>query len=349
MHLAVGLIKQTFSDWLEDKAPRLGAALAYYAIFSIPPLLMLTIAVVGFFYQGDVTESIHQQMVRLMGNEAGRSLMETLQGRESNGVLSVMGIALLIFGASGVFGQLQDALNTIWEVQPKPGRGIAGIIRDRFLSFTMILGVAFLLLTSLVLTAVMAAMSNALGAWLPGKALAHILELVFSFALTTLLFAMIYKILPDVKIAWSDVWIGAAATAALFTLGKFALGLYLGNVGSEFGAAGSVITMIVWVYYSAQILFLGAEFTQVYANQYGSRVEPADNAESVSEEKREEEGRPEKQEPSPVGSDRGEAAVRRVATVRPGVGIGIAMLFAFMMGLGARDSVTRSEGTDKAA
>jgi membrane protein len=287
----VALWKQTFTDWSEDKAPRLGAALAYYAIFSIPPLILLVIAAVGLFYKGDVAGAIQQQLGGLIGEDTARTIMEVRQQQDTDrGILAgIFGIVLLLFGASGVFGQLQDAMNTIWEVKPKESRGIMGMIKDRFLSFAMILGIAFLLLVSLVLSAAVAA----IGDWVPGgEAVGHILELGISFAVVTLLFAMIFKMLPDVKIAWNDVWLGAAATAVLFTMGKFLLGLYLGKgtVASAYGAAGSVIIMIVWVYYSAQILFLGAEFTQVYANRFGSRVVPAENAEPVTEKQRAEEG-----------------------------------------------------------
>jgi|SRR5688572_27490814 membrane protein len=277
----VNLVKQTLSDWSDDKAPRLGAALAYYAIFSIPPLLLLVISTVGFFYRGDVAGAIEQQLRGLVGGDTARTVLELRQSPgASDGLLAtVFGGVLLLFGASGVFGELQDAMNTIWEVKRDRKRGLLGLVKDRFLSFTMVLGIAFLLLISLVVTAAIASVAK----WLPGgEAVGHLLELTLSFVLITLLFAMIFKFLPDVKIAWSDVWIGAAATAALFVLGKFLIGLYLAKaaVTSSYGEAGAVILMILWVYYSAQILFLGAEFTQVYANNYGSRVEPTEKVSS---------------------------------------------------------------------
>jgi membrane protein len=278
------LIKQTFSDWIEDKAPRLGAALAFYAIFSIPPLILLIVATVGFFYEGNVAGLIQQQLSGLIGEETARTMMEVRQHESGEGgfLYGLFGIGLLLLGASGVFGQLQDAMNTIWEVKPKANRGILGMIKDRFLSFTMVLGVTFLLLVSLIVSATVAAVSE----WLPGGAAAgHLVELSLSFIVVTLLFAMIFKFLPDVKIGWNDVWIGAAGTALLFVIGKFLIGWYLGNasISSSYGAAGPVIVMIIWIYYSAQILFLGAEFTQVYANRYGSRVVPKEHAEVVSE------------------------------------------------------------------
>jgi membrane protein len=275
----ISLLKQTFWKWSEDKAPRLGAALAYYAVFSIPPLVLLVIGIIGLVYHGDVTGAIQRQLGTLIGESTARTMMETGRQQSSNGgvIAAIVGIVLLLFGASGVFGELQDALNTIWRVQAKKSGGVMVIIKDRFLSFTMVLGIAFLLLISLILSAVIAA----IGGWLPGgEAVGHIIELALSFGVTTLLFAMIFKILPDVKLSWNDVWIGSIVTAVLFTAGKFAIGLYLGkgSIGSAYGTAGSVIVMIVWIYYSAQILYFGAEFTHVYASRYGSQVVSAENA-----------------------------------------------------------------------
>jgi membrane protein len=303
---AVDLLKQTFSDWTEDKAPRLGAALAYYAVFSIPPLIVIVIAAIGLFYKGDVAGAIQTQLAALIGDDAARTMLETAQHRgQSRGTLAaIFGIGLLLFGASGVFAELQDALNTIWEVQPKKKGGVFGVIKARFLSFTMILGMAFLLLISLILTTAVSAFGSMLNTWLPfGESVAKTMDFAISFGVVTLLFAMIFKILPDVKLAWSDVWIGAAATASLFTLGKFLIGLYLGQgtVGSDYGPAASVIIMIVWVYYSAQILFLGAEFTQVYANRYGSRVVPAEDAEPITAERRAQQGLQAEGTPAPAG------------------------------------------------
>jgi membrane protein len=287
LHDVASLIKQTFSDWIEDKAPQLGAALAYYAIFSIPPLLIVVLASVGFFYDGDVAGGIQREITKLVGEPTARTIMETAQYRSGDrGVFAgIIGVFLLLFGATGVFGALQDALNTIWEVQPKPRRGILGIIKDRFLSFTLVLGIALLLLIALVISAALAALGGLLNAWLPGgEAVAHLIEWVISFVGITILFATIFKLLPDATVAWKDVWIGAAATAALFTIGKTAIGLYLGkgDLGEAYGTAGAVIVLIVWVYYSAQILFLGAEFTQVYANKYGSHVVPDEDAERMT-------------------------------------------------------------------
>jgi len=303
---AVTLIKQTLSNWSKDKAPRLGAALAYYALFSIPPLIVLVATSTGLFYKGDVTGAILLQLSTLMGQDTARTVIELSQVRHSGeGALAgSLGVFLLLFGATCVFGELQDAMNTIWEVQPKPGRGITGILKDRFLSFTMILGIAFLLLVSMILTTLVEIAGSALAASIPGgKAIGHSLEAAASFAVVTVLFAMMFKILPDVKIAWSDVWIGAAATSALFTIGKLGIGLYLakGGIASAYGAAGSVVILVAWVYYSAQILFLGAEFTKVYALAQGSRfVEVAENAEPVTAEQRANQGLKPKQGNPPI-------------------------------------------------
>jgi membrane protein len=191
----------------------------------------------------------------------------------------------LLFGASGVFGQLQVSLNRIWGVQPKPGRGILGVVQERILSFGFILVVGFLLLVSLILTAAISFVGQRFGELVPGMAvLAQLFNTIFSLVVITLLFAMMFKFLPDVRIAWRDVWVGAFITALLFSAGKFALGVYLGRSGvaSSYGAAGSLIVLRVWVYYSSQIVFLGAEFTQVYANRFGSHVTPSSNAIAVS-------------------------------------------------------------------
>jgi membrane protein len=203
-------------------------------------------------------------------------------------IATVVAVATLLIGASGVFGQLQDALNTVWGVEPKEGRGVWGFIKDRFLSFVAVLGTGFLLLVSLVLSSALAA----LGKWFSGslplpEAVLQAINFLLSFIVITGLFALIFKVLPDAKVAWRDVWIGAALTAVLFTIGKFAIGLYLGksNVASAYGAAGSLVIVLVWVYYSAQILLYGAEFTQVYANRFGERIVPAPDAQVTNPQK----------------------------------------------------------------
>jgi membrane protein len=283
------ILKEASSDWMEDQAPTLGAALAYYTVFSLAPLLIIAIAIAGLvFGQEAARGQIFDQLRGLLGDASGKAMQDMVQNanqKPATGIIAALiGVVTLLFGASGVFGQLQTSLNAIWGVKPKLRRGILGIIQDRILSFAFILVVGFLLLVSLLLTAAIALVGEWSGGMMPGmEALVQILNSVLSLVVITLLFAMIFKFLPDVKIAWHDVWIGAFITATLFTVGKFALGLYLGKSGvaSSYGVAGSLIVLLLWVYYSSQILFFGAEFTQVYANRLGSHVAPADNAVAV--------------------------------------------------------------------
>ena len=287
----LSLFKQTASEWMEDDAPSLGAALAYYTVFSLAPLMTIAIAIAGFFLGKEAAQGqIFDELRGLLGAESGKAVEEMVQSANAQPtagvVATIISVIMLLFGASGVFGQLQASLNAIWGVKAKPGRGVLGMIKDRLLSFGFTLVVGFLLLVSLLLTAGMALMADWIGGLMPGsEALAYILNIVLSLSMITLLFATIFKFLPDAKIAWHDVWIGAFLTALLFTIGKFALGIYLGKSGvaSSYGAAGSLIVLLLWVYYSSQILFFGAEFTQVYANRFGSRVAPADNAVPVQQ------------------------------------------------------------------
>jgi membrane protein len=284
------LLKATAFEWLDDQAPTLGAALAYYTVFSLAPLLIISIALAGLVFGAEAAQGqIFDQLRGLLGDASGKAMQEIVQSASAEPktgvVATVIGFVTLLFGASGVFGQLQASLNIIWGVQPKPGRGILGIIRDRSLSFGFILVVGFLLLVSLLLTAGIAFVGKQFGAMVPGmESLIQILNSILSLAVITLLFGMMFKILPDANIAWRDVWIGAFITALLFTLGKFALGFYLGRSGvaSSYGAAGSLIVLLLWVYYSSQVVFFGAEFTQVYANRFGSHVTPSSNAIAVS-------------------------------------------------------------------
>jgi membrane protein len=233
----------------------------------------------------------------VFGPQAGDAIQTMLvHAKEPGaGVLgTIIGAVVLLFGASGVFGELQDAMNTIWEVSPKPGRGVVGIVKDRFLSFTMVLGVAFMLLVSLVISAALSALGDWMGSFVDVEWLWQGVNLAVSLALITLLFALVFKVVPDVKIRWGDVWLGAAVTAVLFTIGKFLIGLYVGKAGvaSPYGAAGSLVVIVVWVFYSAHILFVGAEFTQVYARAMGVPIEPARGAIAITEEARAEQGIP---------------------------------------------------------
>ena len=283
------VLKQAAFEWLDDQAPALGAALAYYSVFSLAPLLIISIAIAGLVFGREAAQGqIFDQLRGLLGDASGKAMQDMVQNASAKPatsmVATLIGTVTLLFGASGVFGQLQASLNAIWGVEPKPGRGILGIFQDRILSFGFILAVGFLLLVSLILTAAIAFVGQWVGDIIPGiETLIQTLNAVLSLAVITLLFAMIFKFLPDARIAWHDVWIGALITAALFTVGKFALGLYLGKSGvaSSYGAAGSLIVLLIWVYYSAQILLFGAEFTQVYANRSGSHVAPSSNAVAV--------------------------------------------------------------------
>jgi membrane protein len=298
MRTLVRLLSTTYNEWLEDKVPRLGAALAYYAAFSIAPLFILLMEVVGFFYKGDTLPGIQSQISMMAGDNAAAAIVAVIRGVQSSGgtgTATILSIVTLLFGATGMFGQLQDAMNTIWEVTPKPRQFWSDILRTRFLSFLMIVAFAALMLLSLVATAFLATVSKYFQEILPFTAsLWPIVDFGISFAVTTVLFAAIFKILPDVDIAWSDVWLGAAATALLFAIGKIGIGFYLGrsSFNSAYGAAGSFLVLLAWVYYSAQILFFGAEFTWVYTTQYKHRLRPARGAVSLSEEMRIHQGIP---------------------------------------------------------
>jgi membrane protein len=294
----LGMAKRTISEAGDDKIPRLAASLAYYTLLSLSPLVVLAVSVAGLVFGEDAARGqITQQLQGIFGAEAGDAIQAMLAHAKQpgSGVLgTIVGVVVLLFGASGVFGELQDSLNTIWEVQPRPGRGIWGIVRDRFFSFTMVLGVAFLLLVSLVVSAALAALGNWVSSFAGAEWLWQGINFVISLGMIALLFALVFKVIPDVKIRWRDVWIGALVTAALFTLGKFLIGLYVGKAGvaSPYGAAGSLVVIVVWVFYSAHILFIGAEFTQVYTRAMGASVEPARGAIAVTEEARAQQGIP---------------------------------------------------------
>jgi len=279
------LTTATFNDWIDDNVPRLGAALAYYTLFSLAPMLVVAIGVAGLvFGQEAARGELFGQLQSLIGAEGAKLVESLLQSvsKPSHGILAtILGLATFALGATTAFVELQSALNTVWEVQPKPGRGVKGLLRDRVLSFGMLLGIGFLLLVSLGVSAALSAFSTFMGDRVPGfYYLAQILNLVLSLSVQTVLFAMMYKFLPDVKLQWRDVWVGAFVTSVLFTLGKFLLGFYLGSssVTSGYGAAGSVAVLLLWVYYSTQILLLGAEFTQIYADRFGGHIEPNENA-----------------------------------------------------------------------
>ena len=276
------LTRQTFDAWQSDHAASMGAALSYYTLFSIAPLLLIVISLAGLFFgEAAARGEIMGQLQELMGTDGARAVEALLKSvnRPTEGIIATAaGILALLIGATGVFGELQNDLDRIWRAPPPEGGGVWQLVHGRLLSFGLVLGLAFLLIVSLVLSAVVSALGKwwapMLGGW---EIVAHVINALVGFALMTILFALIYKIMPRVKIEWHDVWIGAAVTSALFAIGKFLIGLYLGrsSVGSTFGAAGSLVVVMVWVYYSAQIFLLGAEFTWVYAHECGSlQVEP---------------------------------------------------------------------------
>jgi membrane protein len=262
------LAKNTIKEWQEDKALRLGAALSYYTIFSLTPLLMIVIAIAGIVFGNDVArDRIMAELNGLLGNQGASAIGEMLQQQQhepaKNLIATIIGFVTLLIGATGVVGELQDALNTIWNVEGKSSSGIIGMLRQRLFSLGMILGIGFLLLVSLVFSAILTRVAS----YWKAAAFFEVLNFVLSLVVITALFAALFKFLPAVKIPWRTVWIGAFVTALLFTVGKTLIGLYLSKsaVASSFGAGGSLVIILVWVYYNAQILFLGAEFTQVYS------------------------------------------------------------------------------------
>lgn len=281
----IDLVKKTVSSWQEDKASRLAAALSFYAVLSIPPLLVLAIGIAGQVVgKASARQGIVTQVEQMMGSGAKNAItliLDAASQPEGLSLATAVSIAVLFFSASGVFVQLQDALNTIWDVKPEPDQGVMNTVRQRGVSFLMILGIGVLLLVLLLINSLVVVLDQALTEILPFSVTwARWLNVGLSFAIVTGLIALVYKEVPDVKIAWRDVWVGALVTAVLFALGVFGMGLYLrySSPTSSYGAAGSLIILLIWVYYSAQILFLGAEFTQVYADLYGKHIRPDENA-----------------------------------------------------------------------
>ena len=296
------LLRNTFKEWSEDKAPRLAAALAFYTAFSLAPLLVIVFSLAGILFGKQLVQSAFvNQLGNLIGSRSAQAIIFLLQNVQASGkslIATLIGLATLLFASSGVFGQLQDALNTIWEVKLKPDGGWMRVIQKRFFSFTLVMGLGFLLLVSLIISAVLSSTSQYLFSLVPGLTfLLQVFNFLLSFVVVTLIFGMIFKVLPDAHIAWRDVWLGAAVTALLFEIGKWLIGVFLGNASfsSTYGAAASLVVILLWVYYSTQILFFGAEFTQVYANTFGSRIVPDQDAVSLGETTRSEQGIPHKE------------------------------------------------------
>jgi membrane protein len=288
------LLKEGFNQWwYEDRPFELGAALAYFTIFSMAPLLVIAISVAGFVFG---REAAQDQVVRTLSDFVGKDggvAIQTMINNASKQQTSesifamLIGVALLLFGAGGVVGQLQSSLNMIWGIEPRPDRGWLGFLKDRFISYAMVLGVGFLLLVSLVVSAALAAFDSFLESTMPGAGIVlHVIHFIVSLGLVAFMFAAIYRFVPDARISWKDVTVGALMTAVLFNIGKFLISLYLGqsSVTSVYGAAGSLVTLLLWVYYSSLIFFFGAELTQVYATRFGSGMTPAANARPASPE-----------------------------------------------------------------
>lgn len=322
------LLKETFQEWNEDKASRLAAALAYYTAFSIAPLVLLAIAITGILLGEKAAQgTVFAQLEGLLGPETAAAIEGAVTNSQkpgANALSAVIGLLTLVWSAGNVFGQLQDALNTIWEVKPKP-TSLVGTVKRRFVPLSLVFGIGFLLLVSLVLSAGLAAVGQFFNHLLPGSEIVwQVLNFIFSLVVISFLFAGMYKYLPDVTIAWKDVWAGAAVTALLFTIGKTLIGLYLGHasVGSTYGAAGSLLVFLVWVYYSAQILFFGAEFTQVYAHHRGSQIVPTKDALPLTKEARAQQGAPREEDQAGAsgvdhGDDQRPAPTERASSTAP--------------------------------
>jgi membrane protein len=303
----VPLFKAAISKWAEDKVPKLAGSLAYFTVLSLAPLLVVTIKVIGMIFGAEAAKGqVQHQISSLAGPEVAKAVQDAIvaAGKPGAGIpATIISILIAIWGASGVFGELQDSLNTIWDVKPKPGLGIMGWIRARFVSMAMVLGIAFLLLVSMFVSTMLGAVSSGLMSRLTGgdgmiaKIVAYFLDFVISTAVITVLFSAIFKLLPDVKIRWREVWPGGLLTAVLFQLGKYGLSWYLSTFapGSAFGAAGSLVALLLWCYYSAFILYYGAEFTRVYAQRRGSGIKPQEHAMRMTEVERTLRGMPHKE------------------------------------------------------
>ncbi len=284
------LLSKTYAAWIAKDPFQLSAAVSYYALFSFPALLIIVIQTVGVFYEKDsVRSKIMNEISAVLGKDAAlatQSMIQNVVDQDQNIIAITIGIATLLYGATGMFIALQKSLNSFWNVKPKPKNEWLKMLRDRVFSLGLILVIGFLLLTSLILTAILTALSDYIHTYLPDFMIGvfQVINFIISLGLITILFALMFKYLPDVNIQWRTVWLGAIVTALLFTLGKSALGIYFGktNPGSAFGAAGSVILILLWVSYSSLILFFGAAFTQEYAKHYGDGIAPASYAEKLS-------------------------------------------------------------------
>jgi membrane protein len=283
---AVGVLKESFKGFSDYKVPKLSASLAYYTVFSLGPLLIVIIFLCSIFLGREAVEgTIYSQMQGFVGDDAAKQIEDIIKNAAVSGkgsIAAIIGIATLIIGATTVFGEIQDSINTVWGLKPKPKQGWLKLIKNRLLSFGIIGTLGFLLLVSLGINAIIESLGNRLKDIFPDVAVVffYIINLLLTLGVTTFLFAVIFKVLPDAKIKWKDVWAGAITTSVLFMLGKFAISFYISKseVGSTYGAAGSLVVLLVWVYYSAIILYFGAVFTKAYAMKYGSDILPNDYA-----------------------------------------------------------------------
>ncbi|HWB40303.1 MAG TPA: YihY/virulence factor BrkB family protein [Gemmatimonadales bacterium] len=279
------ILRRTVAGWWNDNVPRLGASLAYYTLFALAPILIVAITVAGFFFGAEaVQREVTGQIGGLVGPQGGRAvqaMLEAASQRTGNGLATGIGLVTFFLGATGAFLELQTALNGIWRVKPRADAGLKDMLLQRLLSFGLVIGVGFVLLVSLLVSAALSALNRYIGAFVPEVAvLWQGVNTLVSLGVVTLLFAMIFQFLPDADLRLRDVWMGALVTAGLFTVGKFAIGLYLGtsDVASTYGAAGSVVVLLIWVYYSSQIVLLGAEFTRAYVERFGGRPPPSEHA-----------------------------------------------------------------------
>jgi membrane protein len=321
----IDLLRSTAIAFGEDRVGRHAAALAYFTVFSLSPLFVVIISIAALYFRGpaQAVGAITGQIQETVGPTAAKAIEEMIQTANGHGGdaakpiwATVVAFGVALFGASGLFGALQDSLNAIWGVMPKPDLGYMGLLRTRFISFAMVLGVGFLLLVSLVASTALSALSHMMsGALGDSVYVAWTINFLLGLLVSTLLFAAIYKILPDVKIQWHDVWIGAFVTALLFSVGRLALGWYLGRPGtaSPYGSAGALVVLLLWVNYASTILFVGAEFTKAYANKLGSKIEPDDNAVAIMPEDRAKQGF------SPVQSQGGASQHTKPGTVHQGL------------------------------
>ena len=335
------LFKQTFKEFGQDKAQRLGAALAYYTIFSAAPLLLIAISIAGIAFGEEAAhDQIAAQLRSVMGENTAKILDEMVEAAakpKTGTIATIIGILTLFFGASGVFMQLNDALDTIWNVERKKTKGIIGFLKNRFLSIAMVLGIGFLLLVTLIFDAAISALGNYIDRLFPGgEALLQVAQIIVSFGLVTVLFAAIFRFLPDVRPAWRDVWLGAVFTAVLFVIGKFGLSIYLGKaaIGSSYGAAGSLVILLFWVYWSAHILFFGAEFTQVYARTFGTLRGDTSKKEAEAVAERVEDRPKSPAVPAPVPQAARQSAKGGIGKLAAGGALGL-VLGAFLGGLSA--------------